>query len=179
VCRPAKPGTKREEGEKSRGEAIMTRIERSIHIDETPETVFHVLTDLKLIPRWAVIAQDTYVRPQRMLTEQGQEFHWIVRIAGMELETDWVVKEYDPPRAVSYGVTMAHRGRLEMKQRVLDAGDGGSRVELEVDYDLPYGFLGEAFDKVVAEHRNQAAVERSLHNLRDLIEALQDYVRAA
>jgi uncharacterized membrane protein len=157
----------------------MTRIERSIHIDERPEAVFRILTDLKLIPRWAIIAQDTYVRPESDLTASGQEFHWSIRVAGVDLETDWVVTEYDQPRAVSYAVTGAHEARLEMKQRVLDAGDGASRVELEVDYDLPYGFLGEALDKVVVEHRNQAVVERSLRNLKELVEAIRDYVRAA
>ena len=156
----------------------MTYIERSVHIDERPEEVFRILTDLKLIPRWAVIAQDSYVRPESDLTELGQEFHWIIRIAGVDLETDWVVSEYDPPRAVAYKVQMTHEGRLEMKQRVLDAGDGGSRVELEVDYDLPYGFLGAALDRTVVERRNQAAVERSLQNLKDLVEAIKDY-RAA
>jgi uncharacterized protein YndB with AHSA1/START domain len=156
----------------------VTYIERSVHIEERPEEVFRILTDLKLIPRWAVIAQDTYVRPESMLTAQGQEFHWIIKIAGVDLETDWVVSEYDPPRAVTYSVKMAHEGRLDMKQRVLDASDGGCRVEIAVDYDLPYGFLGEALDKVVVEHRNQAVLERSLQNLKDLIEAIKDY-RAA
>jgi uncharacterized protein YndB with AHSA1/START domain len=156
----------------------MTHIERSTHIEESPEEVFHILTDLKLIPRWAVIAQDTYVRPENDLTELGQEFHWIIHVAGMDLETDWVVTEYDPPRAVAYKVEMAHEGRLEMKQRVLDAGDGGCRVELEVDYDLPYGLLGEALDRVLAERRNQTVLERSLQNLKDLVEAIKDY-RAA
>jgi uncharacterized membrane protein len=157
----------------------MTRIERSVHIEESQDRVFRVLTDLKLIPRWAVIAQDTYVRPENELTSAGQEFHWTIRIAGIDLETDWVVSEYDPPRAVSYNVTSPRNGRLEMKQRVLDAGDGGCRVELEVDYDLPGGFLGEALDKVIVEHRNQAAVERSLNNLKELVEAIKDYVAAA
>jgi uncharacterized protein YndB with AHSA1/START domain len=157
----------------------MTVIERSVRIEEEQEAVFRVLTDLRLIPRWAVIAQDTYVRPESMLTEAQQEFHWTIRVAGLDLETDWVVTEYDPPRAVSYSVKAPHEGRLEMKQRVLDAGDGASRVELEVDYDLPYGFLGEALDKVVVEHRNQAVVERSLQNLKDLVEAIKEYAAAA
>lgn len=153
----------------------MTFLERSIHIDERPEEVFRILTDLKLIPRWAVIAQDTYVRPESDLAEVGQEFHWTIRVAGMDLETDWVVTEYEPPRAVAYRVASAHQGRLEMKQRVLDAGAGGSRVELEVDYELPYGLLGEAVDRALVERRNQGVMERSLQNLKDLVEAIKDY----
>jgi uncharacterized protein YndB with AHSA1/START domain len=157
----------------------MNRIERSIHIDEAPGMVFRILTDLKLTPRWAVIAQDTYVRPEKMLTEAGQTFHWIIRIAGRDLETDWVVAEFEPPRLVTYEVTAPREGRLLMKQRVLDAGDGGSRVELEVEYDLPGGFIGEVLDRLLAERRNEEAVERSLHNLKDLVEAIKEYREAA
>lgn len=156
----------------------MTYIERSVHIDERPEEVFRILTDLKLIPRWAVIAQDTYVRPESDLTGVGQEFHWTIHVAGVDLETDWVVTEYESGRSVAYKVQSAHEGRLEMRQRVLDAGDGGSRVELEVDYDLPYGFLGEALDRALVERRNQGVLERSLRNLKELVEAIKDY-RAA
>ncbi len=156
----------------------MTYIERSVHVDERQEEVFRILTDLRLIPRWAVIAQDTYVRPETDLTAVDQEFHWTIRVAGLDLETDWVVTQYEPPRAVAYKVQAAHEGRLEMKQRVLDAGDGGSRVELEVDYDLPYGFLGEALDRTLVERRNQGVIERSLRNLKELVEAIKEY-RAA
>jgi uncharacterized protein YndB with AHSA1/START domain len=156
----------------------MTYLERSVHIDESPGEVFRILTDLRLTPRWAVIAQDTYVRPENDLTEVGQEFHWTIHVAGIDLETDWVVTEYEPPRAVAYEVKSPHEGRLEMRQLVLDAGDGGSRVELQVDYDLPYGLLGEALDRALVERRNQAVMERSLRNLKDLVEAIAEY-RAA
>jgi uncharacterized protein YndB with AHSA1/START domain len=157
----------------------MAHIERSVHIEERPEEVFRILTDLRLIPRWAVIAQDTYIRPESDLTGAGQEFHWTIHVAGIDLETDWVVSEYERPRVVAYKVESPHQGRLEMTQRVLDAGDGGSRVELQVDYDLPYGFLGEALDRAVVERRNQVVVERSLQNLKELVEAIKDYRAAA
>ena len=153
----------------------MTRIERSIHIDEKPDVVFRMLTDLRLIPRWAVVAQDTYVLPERPLTDVGQQFHWRIRVVGRDIETDWVVTEFEPPKVVAYEVTAPRAGRLVMKQRVLDAGDGGSRVELDVEYDMPGGFFAEVIDRAIGERRNQEAVERSLRNLKELVEVIKDY----
>lgn len=51
-------------------------------------------------------------------------------------------------------------------------GEGGrSRVELDLDYELPGGFAGEFVDRAYAERRNEREAEHSLHNLKDLLEA--------
>jgi uncharacterized membrane protein len=56
-----------------------------------------------------------------------------------------------------------------MRQIVRPTG-GGSRVELDLEYELPGGFLGEAADRVYVERRNEHEAEHSLHNLKDLLE---------
>ncbi len=56
-----------------------------------------------------------------------------------------------------------------MRQVVVPT-DGGSRVELVVDYELPGSFLGELLDRVYVERRNQREAQHSLENLKDLLE---------
>lgn len=58
---------------------------------------------------------------------------------------------------------------MTMRQRVVPVG-AGSRVELELDYVLPGGFLGEALDRAFVERRNEREAENSLQNLKDLCE---------
>ncbi len=48
--------------------------------------------------------------------------------------------------------------------------DGGSRVELVVDYELPGSFLGELLDRLYVERRNEREAQHSLENLKDLVE---------
>jgi uncharacterized membrane protein len=49
--------------------------------------------------------------------------------------------------------------------------EGGSRVDVELDYELPGGLVGELFDSAYAERRNERELEHSLHNLKELVEA--------
>ncbi len=146
----------------------MTRVERSIEIEAPPEKVFEVLTDLDRLQEWATIAGDAESLPAKPLT-QGATWKHKVKVAGVELTGDWNVVAIDPPRLVQYEATRNEGGWLKMRQRVTPA-DGGSRVELEVDYELPWGVLGQAVDKLVVERRNEREAEESLQNLKNILE---------
>lgn len=48
--------------------------------------------------------------------------------------------------------------------------DAGSSVQLEADYDLPGGFLGDLLDLAVVEAHNEREAERWLQNLKELLD---------
>ncbi len=146
----------------------MTRVERSIEIAAPPEKVFELLTDLDRLEEWATIAGEAVNPPAKPLT-QGAAWKHKVKVAGVELEGDWNVVAIDPPRLVEYEATRSEGGWLKMRQRV-SPKDGGSRVELEVEYELPWGALGQAVDKLVVERRNDREAEESLENLKNILE---------
>ncbi len=146
----------------------MTRIERSIEIDRTPEEVFAVITDLDRLPDWASIVVETHDVPDRPI-RNGATFRQTIRIAGRNLESEWRVAELERPRHVAYEATAPGGGQLAMKQTVVPTGSG-SRVELELDYEVPGGFLGALVDRAYLERRNEREAEHSLHNLKDLLE---------
>ena len=56
-----------------------------------------------------------------------------------------------------------------MRQTVVP-GDGGSRVELELDYEVPGGWLGELLDRGLVEQQNEREAEQSLERLKTLAE---------
>jgi uncharacterized protein YndB with AHSA1/START domain len=146
----------------------MTRIERSIEIERGPEDVFDVLTDLDRLPNWATIVVETHDLPLRPL-QQGTTFRQTIRVAGRSIESEWHVAELERPRHVVYEATAPGGGQLAMKQTV-SPSLGGSRVALELDYELAGGFLGELADRAYLERRNEREAEHSLHNLKDLLE---------
>lgn len=149
----------------------MTRVERTIEIEAPPERVFELLTDLDRLQDWATIAGDAENPPAKPLS-QGATWKHKVKVAGVELTGDWKVVALDPPRLVQYEATRNEGGWLKMRQSVAPAGQG-SRVELEVDYELPWGVLGQAVDKLVVERRNEREAEESLQNLKDILEGRQ------
>ncbi len=85
------------------------------------------------------------------------------------MQSHWRVVEFEPPRSLAYEVTAMAGGRMTLRQQVVPSQDG-TRVEIDVDYDLPGGSLGEALDRLYVERRNEREVEHSLQNLKELLE---------
>jgi hypothetical protein len=71
------------------------------------------------------------------------------------------VVELKRPKKVAYETTTDAGGRLEMIETV-DDSDGSSKVEFEIDYDLPDD-LQQLMDSEYAERRNERELEHSLH----------------
>jgi uncharacterized protein YndB with AHSA1/START domain len=145
----------------------MTKINRSIDIDAAPQRVFEELSHWDGLARWSTITS-SHTGPARC-NDVGDEFDQTLRVAGVELQTHWRVTEYDPPHLIAYHATGPGQSSMDMRQTVTDAGDG-STVEIDIDYDLPGGVLGEAVDQLYAERRNEREAEHTLENLKQLLE---------
>ena len=145
----------------------MAKIRRDIEVRATPEEAFEALSNWSRLSDWSTvtISHDGADRGSGV----GDEFDQQLRIAGVPLRTHWRVVEFEPPRTRTYEVTAMAAGLMTLRQEVSPSGEG-SRVEFDVDYDLPGGFLGEALDRVYVERRNEREVEHSLQNLKDLLE---------
>ncbi len=147
----------------------MAKIDKSIDVNAPREQVFDVLTDLDLLPAWStttVEATGTSGQPM----QQGDTFGQTLRILGKNLESSWRVTELDRPRRLAYSADAPGGGTLRMVQVLEDIPDG-TRVSVDLDYQLPGGFLGKLLDTVYAERRNERELEHSLSNLKELIEA--------
>ena len=145
----------------------MTRIRRSISIARSPADVFARLVDLDRLPDWATIVVET--RGHEPGLRVGSRFEQTVRVAGVHVDCEWKVTELEPSKRIGYEAH-ADVGDLEMRQSVA-AEDGGTRLELEIEYEVPGGPFGEFLDRVLFERRNEEEAERSLANLKRLLEA--------
>lgn len=145
----------------------MAKITREVEIQATSEVAFEALINWSRLSDWSTVTH-SHEGPDRC-SGVGEEFDQQLRIAGVPLQTHWRVVEFEPPLSLAYDVTAMAGGRMTLRQQVAPSGDG-SRVEFDLDYDLPGGFLGEALDRVYVERRNEREVEHSLQNLKDLLE---------
>lgn len=145
----------------------MASIERAIDIDVPVETVFAELENWAGLPRWSTITASHTGPPS--CRGVGDEFDQQLRVAGTTLNTHWRVTAYDPPNVIQYEATGPGDSRMRMRQQVVPTGTG-SRMHLEVDYDLPAGALGEALDRIYVERRNEREADHTLQNLKDLLE---------
>ncbi len=147
----------------------MAHVERSIDIQASPQTVFKTLTDLDRLPNWSTVTVSTHAVPDGDL-KAGDTFRQTLRVLGRNIDCDWRVTEADAPDRIAYEATAAGGGQLRMAQHVR-GDEGGSRVELTLDYELPGGFAGELADRAYVERRNEREAEHSLQNLKELIES--------
>lgn len=145
----------------------MTRVERSIAIGVPPGRVFDELVSWDGLQRWSTITVD-HTGPPRC-GHVGEAFEQTIRVAGLDLRTDWVVTEFDPPHVVAYRVAGPAGSGMLMRQHVTAHGTG-SRVELEIDYDMPAGRFGRIVDRVYARRRNRREADQTLANLKALLE---------
>ncbi|MDK3257363.1 SRPBCC family protein [Blastococcus capsensis] len=146
----------------------MAKIDKSVEVNASREQVFEALTDLDLLPVWSTITVETHGTPRKPI-EEGDTFVQTLRVLGRHLESTWEVTQLQRPQRVAYASEAPGGGLLRMVQTVEDA-DGGSRVDVELDYELPGGFIGELVDSAYAERRNERELEHSLHNLKELVE---------
>ncbi len=146
----------------------MAYLRRQIELAAPPEAVFALLIDLDRLPDWATIVVDSRDVTDRPITV-GCTFRQTLKIAGQELDTGWRVTQLDPPGLIAYEASSATGGRLLMTQTITPR-NAGSTVQVEVDYDLPGGFLGKLLDMAVVEAQNAREAERSLQNLKELVD---------
>jgi uncharacterized membrane protein len=146
----------------------MGTIKKSVDINASGDDVFDLLTDLDALPTWSTITLETHGTPRQPI-EEGDTFSQTLRVLGTSLEAQWRVVELSERRKLAYEASVPGGGRMEMSQTISDS-DGVSRVEFEVDYDLPED-VAVLLESDVAERRNERELEHSLHNLKDLAEA--------
>jgi uncharacterized membrane protein len=146
----------------------MARIRRTTEVNASPDRVFSLLTDLDRLPEWATIVvetRDVSALPLRA----GCTFRQTLRVVGREVESEWRVTELEHDRRVAYEAMAPGGGSMTMRQTVAPR-DAGSQIELEIDYELPGGLLGELVDRAFVEEQNEHEADRSLRNLKELLD---------
>lgn len=142
----------------------MTRIVREVEIGCPPEQVFEELCRVDRLPRYSHLTVSVTGAPARPVAV-GDVFGQVVRVLGVEFETDWVVMHLDPGRLIHVDGTSPANGTATVVQSV-EPTEAGCRVHMTVDYEPPLGILGEIADRLIFEHRNEEDAERILDRLR-------------
>lgn len=142
----------------------MARIVREIEIGCPPAKVFTELATVQHLPMYSHLTVAVEDGPKGEV-RVGDTFRQVVRMLGVEFETDWVVMHVEPGRLIHVDGTSVANGTATVVQTI-EPTDHGSRVEMTVDYEPPLGILGEIADRLLFERRNEEDAERILDRLR-------------
>ncbi len=141
----------------------MERVEKSITIDAPVEIVFAYLRDpmsnLEIMPS---MVQVSPVAGEGV----GAEFRWVYRMAGMNFEGKSTVLELVPDERF---VTQSQGGIESTWIWDFAPDNGGTRIDLAVEYTVPVPVLGRLAEALVVR-QNERELETTLANIKERVE---------
>lgn len=145
----------------------MTSIHRQISIACPPAQVFAVLADVERLADFSHMTVD--VKGPGHPLAVGDRFEQTVKVLHIELDTEWEVTEVIPDESIRVEGRSKANGSASMTQRIAPEGDG-SLVTFEIEYDPPFGLLGDIADKLGFERGHERDAEQILDALKTLCE---------
>lgn len=146
----------------------MPKIRSEIQIDAPPERVWEILVDPMRLPQFNATIVEVSGATGR-LDEVGAKYQAVTKVYGRRIEGPWEVTEVVPLRRMVQRGSAAG-GASAIVDGTLEPSDGGTRAAVEVDYQLPAGFLGDIANKLFVERSVERDVRHTMENLKALVE---------
>jgi carbon monoxide dehydrogenase subunit G len=143
------------------------RVERTTHLEATPERVYEVVMDPRCLAQWVSIHRELVDAPPGDL-KQGSELTQKLKLAGQTFKVAWEVVENDPAKRVVWN----GRGPFGSKAKVVyefGANGEGTDFRYTNEYDLPGGVAGRMAGTAVKRVTGKE-VDKSLEQLKKFVE---------
>jgi uncharacterized membrane protein len=141
----------------------MAKVEKSATIDAPLERVFAYLKDPMSNLEWLPgMMEVTKVSGEGV----GARFRWVYKMAGLALEGESTALEFVPNKRF---VTESKSGIVSTWNWDFAPNDGGTRIDLTVDYVVPIPVLGKLAEAVVVK-QNERVLDTALENIRSRME---------
>jgi uncharacterized membrane protein len=146
----------------------MGHVHNSVHINAPPEVAWEIARDPARIPEWntTVVAVKDVSGP---LDQPGTTYTAVSKLVGRPLDVRWRIDNVEPLRRVEATASAPGGGSARLSVQY-GADAGGTTVTVDIDYELPMGFLGDVVDKLFAERSMTRDVEHSGENFKALVE---------
>ena len=142
----------------------MPRINNSTHINAPVEKVFAYVTDPMNVPEWMVsMSEVTDVTGSGL----GQHSHWKYKMVGIPLHGETTVTEQVPNERE---VTKSKGGITSTFTWTFAPDEGGTKLDLEIDYSIPVPVLGKLAEKLVLK-RNEREMGMNAQNIKERLES--------
>jgi carbon monoxide dehydrogenase subunit G len=147
----------------------MSRVSARIDIAAPPAQVWEVVMDPRRLGDWVTIHRRVAEVSDSPLRD-GSTLEQVLHLRGMSIKVRWTVAEARAPhRAVWEGRGPA-RARARICYELSPEGADGTRFEYVNDFKAPLGPIGAAASRALVGGVSQREADRSLHNLKELIE---------
>ncbi|MEA2399186.1 MAG: hypothetical protein QOK25_2742 [Thermoleophilaceae bacterium] len=146
----------------------MTKLEREIDIQASPDRVYDVLTDPRCLGDWVTIQEELEEAPDGDL-EAGSRLRQRMRVAGKRFRLSWTVVQADRPSRVVWEGKGPMGSKATAIYELSGDGDGGTRFSYMNEYELPGGPAGRIAGRAILAASGREA-DRTLDRLKALVE---------
>lgn len=144
----------------------MPTVERSIVIKATAEAIDAVMLNGNRLPEWYAGIQEAHADGR--YPHVGGSVEATYRAASINFKIKIISVELVPGQRA----TLKMEGMITGANRwIYHPEREGIRVIAALDYEMPRGGLGQALNKLVVEKMNRENLEKSLSNLKALVES--------
>lgn len=147
----------------------MPRIHSEIEIEAPPERVWEILTDPERLPEYNATIIEVSDATGR-LDQVGSTYRGVAKVYGRRIEGVWEVTEVIPMRRIVQRGSAPGGGAATVSGTLEPTDRGTTRAAVEIDYELPAGFLGELANKLFIERSVERDVRHTNENLKALAE---------
>ena len=147
----------------------MKHVRMTAQFDAPIEKVFELSTDYQRFPEWNVSysAVDPVSGPYDKV---GTRFHTTMKLLGRQIEGWAEIAEVEKPKLLKITGTSLQGGSLTALYHFTPVGIAATDVEMEIDYELPAGLLGQIADKLFVERTIERDLRHSIENFKALVE---------
>jgi uncharacterized protein YndB with AHSA1/START domain len=146
----------------------MSKLEREIQIDASPEDVYDKLTNPDCLGEWVSVHDALEEGPSRNV-EKGDKMVQRMKVAGQKFRITWHVDEATRPSRVVW-TGKGPMGTTARAEYEIESNNGdGCTFSYSNEYELPGGPLGKMAGKAIVGASGGEA-DRTLKRLKKLVE---------
>jgi uncharacterized membrane protein len=146
----------------------MTHLRMTAHFDVPIEKVFEPRDRLQALPGVERLLRRGRSGPGPY-DQVGTKFHATMKLLGRRIEGWSEIVEVAKPKLLKITGKGIQGGSLTALYRFTPVGIAGTDVEMEFDYELPAGFLGQIADKLFIEKTVERDLRHSIENFKALV----------
>lgn len=147
-------------------EVRVSQLSKSVVVNRPPAEVIEYIADVDNHP--------AFIGPLKSVADlkgdprkPGSSWTWSFILAGVELSGAAETVQYEPASIFSFRTTSGVRSTFVYRVK---PADGGTRLNLDVEYDLPENILGRV-ERPVLERLNDADGQRAVENLKAILDS--------
>jgi len=144
----------------------MEHVTKVVQVNSKPESVIEYLSDVNNHP--------AFIEPLKDISDikgdpkqAGCKWNWEFMMAGIEFKGESETVEYDPKRIFSY---KTNTGIISLFKYTVEPEGEGSRLTIDVEYNVPESALAKIADKTVIARNNEDAADKAADNIKSILE---------